>query len=55
MSNTLLSGFGTLVTLLALTGFSVYQLDKTAAEAHGPEGAPPSVPVDQTDGSPGAA
>lgn len=51
MSNTLLAGFGTLVTLLALAGFSVYQLDKTAAEAHGPEGSLPSVPVDRADGS----
>lgn len=36
MSNLLLAGFGTVVTMLALAGFSVYQLEKTSAEAHGP-------------------
>jgi hypothetical protein len=55
MSNTLLAGFGTLVTLLALAGFSVYQLDKTAAEAHGPDGSRPSLPVEQADHTHGAA
>ncbi len=37
MSNALLAGIGTLVTMLALGAFSVYQLDKTEAEYHGPE------------------
>lgn len=55
MSNALLAGFGTFVAMLALAGFSVYQLDKTAAEAHGSKAGSPSVPVDQADGSPGAA
>lgn len=36
MSNVLLAAFGTGITLIAFAGFSVYQLEKTAAEAHGP-------------------
>ena len=37
MSNVLLAGFGTLVSMIALAGFSVYQLEKEASEAHGPD------------------
>lgn len=36
MSNLLLAAFGTLVTMLALAGFSVWQLQKIDAQAHGP-------------------
>jgi hypothetical protein len=42
MSNVLLAGFGTLVSMIALAGFSVYQLEKEAAEAHGPEAERPT-------------
>ena len=55
MSNVLLAGFGTLVSMIALAGFSVYQLEKEAAEAHGPEADRPTQPREAADDVPRVA
>jgi hypothetical protein len=55
MSNVLLAGFGTLVSMIALAGFSVYQLEKEASEAHGPDVGRLSGPTEPADDMPHAA
>ena len=52
MSNVILAGIGTFVMFISLAGFSVYQMEKEAAELHGP-GLPMSDPPSPaSDGSP---
>ncbi len=54
MSNVILAGLGTFVMLIVLAGFSVYQMEKEAAELHGP-GIPASeTPSPASDDTPAA-
>jgi hypothetical protein len=57
MSNVLLAGFGTLVTMIALAGFSVYHLEKTDAAAGGDRARAAATPDSglEPDGYPRAA
>ena len=56
MNGFLLAGFGTFVTFLALGGFSVWQLGKTEAQAHGPAaGVPATAGPSPTEDVPRAA